>query len=99
MSQPSMTPEDILSRLNHPRFKSGSAGIAFTTHGATITIWAFDGAMGAQWQDIKIGEVRGDMWTTDGIHKTFTGRDWRSRLCAEIDAAITMAMERRGATW
>lgn len=99
MSQPSMTPEDILSRLNHPRFKSGSAGIAFTTHGATITIWAFDGAMGAQWQDIKIGEVRGDMWTTDDIHKTFTGRDWRSRLCAEIGAAITMAMERRGATW
>jgi lysyl-tRNA synthetase class II len=49
--------------------------------------------------DIKIGEVRGDRWTADEIHKTFSGRNWKSRLCAEIDAAITMAMERRGATW
>jgi len=38
MSQPGMTPEDILSRLSHPRFKSGSAGIAYTTHGAMITM-------------------------------------------------------------
>ena len=99
MSQPSMTPEDILSRLNHPRFKSGSAGIAFTTRGETITIWAFDGALGARWRDVKIGEVRGRTWTADDIYKTFTGRNWRANLCAEIDAAIMMAMERRGATW
>ena len=99
MSQPSMTPEDILSSLNHPRFKSGSAGIAYTTRGATITIWAFDGAMGARWQDIKIGEVAGQWLTIGDTYRTFTGRNWKSRLCAEIDAAITTAMERRGATW
>jgi hypothetical protein len=94
-----MTPTEILSRLHHPLFAAGRAGVACTTHGTTITIWIFDGQMGARFRDIRVGDVNERRLTVGDSSTIYAGRGWQVRLCANLDAAITSAMQRQGVTW
>lgn len=96
MATQAITPTEVMVRLHHQLHVVGRAGVAFTTRGPSVTIWLFDGQMGAKFQDIKVGVVRDQEWITDEECKTFRGRGWRANLCVEIDSEIQKIMDRTG---
>ena len=96
MATEPMSGLEILIRLKHPLYKVGRAGVAGTTNGGNVTIWLFDGQMGATFKDVKIGVVNGQQWTTDAEPKTFKGRGWKVNIAAEIDAEVQRVLDRMG---
>ena len=98
MATEPMTLVEVLLRLKHPLYEAGRAGVAGKSSGSSVTIWLFDGRMGAVFSDVKIGVVNGQQWATDTESKVFRGRGWKGNLVAEIDAEVQRMLDRMGVT-